>query len=239
MANVVAFTGTNTGRVYEVNKVYSNGNGSYIANSDGSFTNVKTNRVAEGSSRSATATFYVSQAAGPSLSSGGSSGGRSVTARSGVSASKPASVGSGPGVSAVEGHPGGFSRLGHAYTFGKNDDGTFNASQLRFEVQPNVFLDTTAIWIGGKMTPIDPTSSDVQDYQSRYGDDNIVVSTAGAVIVGGMDAGDAMEGSWSLGDVNKFLNNAASSTARERDRARTPVEITVDTPEFKRPSWPN
>lgn len=87
------FTGTSTGDRYTVGQTYSNGNGSYVANADGSFTNVKSGRTDVGSSRDPRVTFggyssLSSGSTGPGVSAVHSGGGASA----GPGAAKTAST---------------------------------------------------------------------------------------------------------------------------------------------------
>lgn len=162
----VTFTGTNTGKVYVEGKTYSNGNGTYRANADGSFTNLNTGRTAVGSSQSDKVVFGTT-----SLGSGGGGSKGTGAGTSGVKASGSGSgagtggvvvaggkgpVGTGPGVpSAVQ--PGGKGAfLGGGFLSGQP-----------VAAGPGKITD---VWIGGFKMPQDRGTSDAGDIEQRYGE---------------------------------------------------------------------
>lgn len=71
VAAPATFSGTSTGNSYTAGQVYSNGNGTYRANPDGSFTNTNTGRTIPGSSGGSSS---ASSRAGQSLSQSGWNG---------------------------------------------------------------------------------------------------------------------------------------------------------------------
>lgn len=86
------FTGTSTGRVYEVGKLYAMAGDTYRANRNGSFTNLRSGVVLDGSSQSERVTWGGGPSSAASRSSGQASGG-----------AVSASAGNGPGAASSMG----------------------------------------------------------------------------------------------------------------------------------------
>lgn len=147
---VVAFTGTNTGNVYVVGQSYSMAGKTYTAGSDGKFYTTASDgsvRSTVGSSQSPTATFYVSQ----SLASGG--GGSSpigavkgAASAAAVTASSVPYTGQGPG------------SLPSAAL------GVYDADAW------SKLPETTQLWWDSTPLPRNMGTSDIQDFEDRYGD---------------------------------------------------------------------
>lgn len=161
----VYFSGTNTGQFYQAGKVYSNGNGSYVANADGSFTNLNTGRTAVGSSQSDKVTFVVTSSLGASGSGAGqssaSTGGKAAASAAGpgkavvVSPNAPV-VGvptAGPGVPAV-----------------KTSGGTVLGGGFLTPVAGQGPKQVTRLYFDGIPVPIDLRTSDGGDAEQRWGE---------------------------------------------------------------------
>lgn len=200
---VIGFTGTSTGNVYVVGQTYTSAGREYVAQADGTFRTVNSDgtvRSTEGSSQSDTATFFYSRDSGAARGGNVQSGGDSPSAGRPVAASP---AGAGPGNAAVASVPNSSSAFAELFAaagfpsgtqFVARQDGSLDASMVRYEVADGVFLDTTVFWANGKLLPGDPSTSDVQDLQQRYGDDNPIVSTLGAGYVGGTAFGSWLGG---------------------------------------------
>lgn len=102
--NIVAFTGTNTGNVYRVGQSYTMNGDRYVANQDGSFQNMRTGQILDGSSMSMDATFYRAQSTsggtgpGPGTGNASSRGNGVGTAGPGNVGAATGRAGTGPGV---------------------------------------------------------------------------------------------------------------------------------------------
>lgn len=177
----VAFTGTKTGNAYVAGKVYSNGNGSYRANLDGSFTRLSNGGSVVGSSQSASAAFSTTSgkflgygqagrdaAVAYALGSGGSgAGARAVRTGS--------QSGAGPGRGAVVSLPGGSATpAGTGVPLVKSSGGAFLGGGF-FAANPagkGPSRITEGYYMGQKIYR-DPGTSDVQDFTNIYGEGEI------------------------------------------------------------------
>lgn len=154
------FTGTSTGDRYTVGQVYSNASGSYRANPDGSFTNVKTGRTDVGSSQDPRTVW-----GGSSIVSGGRDGGAGPGSAAVVAGGRSA-VTSGPGsgitVSGGAGDPG--SGPG-AFVFGD------------ITLEPKMKKTHTQLVIGGGSVAHDPGWSDAGEVEERWGEGELLSPT--------------------------------------------------------------
>lgn len=178
----VAFTGTKTGNAYVAGKVYSNGNGSYRANLDGSFTRLSNGGSVVGSSQSASAAFsttsgkflgfgqagreaavaYVLGGGGgagvPRVSAGGSGKSLAGPGKAGVLANAVSPNTSGPGVPAVVARPASGGFLGGGFL------------DMRRDAVMGVPKKVTRVYINGVEIPRNPKTSDIGDLEDAYGE---------------------------------------------------------------------
>lgn len=144
----VTFTGTSTGKTYEVGKTYKNANGTTsTAQANGTFKNNSTGRVSVGSSQDPRVTW--GSTGGGASSSGPSSKGGAASASKG---------GTGPG------KPGVVSGSGYAGVGpGVANAGALSPARAGLPV-------TTQIWIGGQKAVHDTGWSDGADGEDRWGE---------------------------------------------------------------------
>lgn len=195
---VQRFTGTSTGNVYRAGQNYSMGGNVYRANSDGSFTNLRSGHTAVGSSQAI--------AAQQAWNDDGFFWGKGVGSHgdSWFGSSDTGAGGAGPGEARVTtGSPA-------ASGGGASSHGTFTVTGNPAQAE------VTQLIMGGQNMPVDPGMSDMQDVENRYGDSEIISTAAGLSIL----TMDALRGltvntgrvsrdfvnapSWFAGGVNSF-----------------------------------
>lgn len=154
-----SFQGTSTGRTYEAGRLYSNGNGTFRAEADGSFTNVKSGKSLEGSRAAVAAaearaergdySGYVQHLVRPGVGPGVGVNSNGVAMPSGVS--------TGSGNAAVASSTAAIS----------SDDGP---------------AKTTPLFFGGLRLGHDPSTSDGGDYEDRWGEVGGAVMGLGVMV---------------------------------------------------------
>jgi len=189
----ITFTGTNTGKTYVAGQTYSNGNGTYRANADGTFTRQSNGGKTVGSSQSSSTVWGTtstgalgSGAAGraaaivyESRSLSGSGGGKRPASAGGVSGSgagKPGAVGGGGGApGAGPGNPGAVAKpsvgsvLGGGFLSGQPEGGIVPPWTTGNVLNP-AKVEATQIFEKGVARPRDPGTSDVGDVEQMYGE---------------------------------------------------------------------
>lgn len=180
-----AFTGTATGNVYVAGRIYERGGDQYRANSDGTFTNMRTGRSSVGSSVQVEAADRervrreveaIMQAALRGYEAGKATSGPGVVqtggARSGGAGSHGAGapVGGGPGNTGVKlvSSSGAF---GNVLTI---------PGPYEVKLQES---NRTPIMIGGQFITMDAGFSDAGDFEERYGDSEILSTGYGLVLL--------------------------------------------------------
>lgn len=159
----VTFTGTHTNKTYVAGQSYVTGGGRVkVANSDGTFTDVKTGRSTEGSSKDPTVTWG---STGTNSGSGSGAGTGSVTtgpkAGDGAGGGKVVVIGTGkPG--AGPGNPG-------AVVTKATGTGALAGQMLRMPV-PAQPKKVTHVFIDGVTLPRNPLTSDAEDIETAYGE---------------------------------------------------------------------
>lgn len=180
---VAAFTGTSTGKVYEVGKLYQSAGDVYRANEDMSFTNLRTGRTNVGSSQSEDVTFWrgpASLTAGPGNDvvesrqgespSGGAGPG---SARVGAVVSAHGGGGSGVGASAQVSFQRGQS-LGQITGGGGPGAGVTAAGQVAVKIDP--------LYLSGFRIEQDPNTSNAEAFENRFGDSEVLALLYGTYI---------------------------------------------------------
>jgi len=173
---VVAFTGTSTGKVYVAGQKYSNGNGTYTAQADGTFKNDKTGRSTVGSSQSDKVSFF-NIGGGGGVSSGSKSTGSAGSAKGAGAGSSVVVVaggkgapGVGPGVPAVVKPGGSGALLGGGFLSTMSKASGIQPAWTKGVVLPANDSKVTQLFVNGVAVPRNPGTSDVQDVNAVYGE---------------------------------------------------------------------